>query len=238
MTETTLQCIRGCGERKENALYLSCGTSPYGIPIKERIIDPAISWEHGWQRGYTLFEIDDTGVKHVLIFVGKEYYPSPWSFVEEAKRFGISRRIDNKFPVDQLTPGQSKMFFAHAYTIPLFEYYLPEHPKDCKCQDADLGWHYDVDKHCTFGLKNLAVNVHSQKDISLLDADNFIEIRMPGFSFFTSPIMDAPPLDEQEYKLGIFLYVPITHLEVKNYIDPEVQSRIRETDYKLEILDY
>jgi hypothetical protein len=47
------------------------------------------------------------------MWVGKENYPYVPDFVEEARRFGISKRIPRDFPIERLQPG-SKLILIHA----------------------------------------------------------------------------------------------------------------------------
>jgi hypothetical protein len=56
---------------------------------------------------------------HVLIWVGEEHYPQVVDFIEEARRFGISRRIRANFPFEKLTAGKSQMVLLHPKAINL-----------------------------------------------------------------------------------------------------------------------
>lgn len=56
---------------------------------------------------------------HVLILVGEEHYPQVVDFIEEARRFGISRQIRANFPFEKLTAGKSQMVLLHPKAINL-----------------------------------------------------------------------------------------------------------------------
>ena len=80
---------RGCGSRKSGGTYLCTGQSMFGMPIEDFIIDPAKPWNYEIGQGFVLLK-SSLGHYNVGIFVGKESYPSPWDFVEESRRFGVS----------------------------------------------------------------------------------------------------------------------------------------------------
>ena len=62
--------------------------------------------------GVTLIERD--GVTHVIDIVGREHYPTVASFIDEARRLGISRRAPRTIDFDQITPA-SRLLLAHAH---------------------------------------------------------------------------------------------------------------------------
>ena len=49
------------------------------------------------------------GITHLVLGVGKTYYPFPSDFLEEARRMGVSKKVPRNFPFDELTPGKSRM---------------------------------------------------------------------------------------------------------------------------------
>ena len=62
--------------------------------------------------GVTLIERD--GVTHVLDIVGREHYPTVASFIDEARRLGVSRRAPRTIDFGRITSA-SRMLLAHAH---------------------------------------------------------------------------------------------------------------------------
>lgn len=128
---TTTKTTRGCGERKADSIYLESRLSPFGKPVEDFIIDPPFPcYQNGilWSRSYRVIRkplLDSTGepvldenkneikIAHLIDWVGEEYYPSVWDFIEEVRDKGVSRRISKEFDLSILTPGKSQIFFAH-----------------------------------------------------------------------------------------------------------------------------
>jgi len=80
--------MRGCGERKDKALYLECATSPDGLPIEHFIFDPPIPINQEPFRAPILWRDERTGIYHVLIWIGKKFYESPWDFIKKQQLKG------------------------------------------------------------------------------------------------------------------------------------------------------
>ncbi len=107
---------RGCGNRKAGGVYIESKLCAEGAPFYTAIVDPpVIVPEELISRisavGMTMWERN--GVNHLVDVVGECHYPNPADFVEESRRMGLSRRISNKFPLDKLTPGQSRIILVH-----------------------------------------------------------------------------------------------------------------------------
>lgn len=101
---------RGCGTREPGGIYLECGMSEAGMPVEYFMVDPMPQVPHSFlvpPIGHTPMEID--GVWHLLDRVGTENYPTPRAFVEEARYYGISRRVSRKFDFERLTKGSHLM---------------------------------------------------------------------------------------------------------------------------------
>lgn len=96
MQEENVLIERGCGTRKVGGIYGEVLSSPYGQPIEyflfcpPYLVDPeAIGLA---PIGVKLIERNE--VFHVMDWVGETYYPNVADFVEEGRRFGISRRME------------------------------------------------------------------------------------------------------------------------------------------------
>lgn len=133
---------RGCGFRKVNALYLVGGYIPVACDRMPLPIGACPVCGHGlhFTRGMT--EIDplklwgihqpckdapvcvmcyppnSNDVGHYVMTVGKKYY-SPKSFLEEATRSGISKRIP--FIPKKLVFGSSVVYLAHPEAVEIRE---------------------------------------------------------------------------------------------------------------------
>ena len=64
--------------------------------------------------GVTL--VERKGVWHVFDWVGKNHYPNVADFVEEARRYGISRRLPSSLNFELLTPA-SRLVLLHESAI-------------------------------------------------------------------------------------------------------------------------
>lgn len=109
---------RGCGRRVKGAAYLSTPLSGGGLPLENFLIDPPQCIDPD-ELGVTpvgvklLEDPSRPGIFHVLDWVGSEHYPNVADFVEELKRFGLSRRIPKTFPFAKLSKD-SKILLIHS----------------------------------------------------------------------------------------------------------------------------
>lgn len=134
---------RGCGYRKVNALYLVGGYIPVACDRMPLPIGACPVCGHGLHFTRSMTEIDplklwgihqpckdaptcvmcyppnfnDT-VGHYVMTVGKKYY-SPQSFLEEATRIGICKRIP--FIPKKLVFGSSVIYLAHPEAVEIRE---------------------------------------------------------------------------------------------------------------------
>ncbi len=106
---------RGCGERKSGGVYAEMGCGPDGLPLEHfivcppSVIDPAALGLS--PIGVQLVERD--GVWHILDWIGSEHYPNVADFLEEVRRFGLSRRLAKTIDFSKLTE-RSKILVVHA----------------------------------------------------------------------------------------------------------------------------
>lgn len=251
---------RGCGYRDEDSVYFCCGQSVFGLPMEHFICDPVIPWVGGWSRGMKILPRKD-GINDLVIFVGRgagsgeELYPYYWDFIEEARLYGVSRKGNKNIPFEKLTPGKSYMLFVHARAIPKFnfevyhpEWKVPHHPK-CKSPNKlktdDFGTlpelHNDKNNTvCTFAAKDLALFLHPN-DYNDLD-DGTYRIEGPSYDYEcvypVIPDKDIKAVNEFVWEPGIFLMLPLTHIEAKKKLDPTTTEKINRAGYSVEILEY
>lgn len=125
----TVPVVRGCGVRKKGGVYAEVPTSPFGQPIENFLIDSPIVVDKAAlglsEIGVKL--IEKAGVYHVFDIVGQEHYPNVADFVEEARRFGVSRRLPTTLDYSLITP-QSRLILLHAraFIYNSAEYYQAE----------------------------------------------------------------------------------------------------------------
>lgn len=115
----TIPVPRGCGERTPGGLYVECGVSNAqdGLPIEAFLLDPPLPVPEGADlvNKATVWQHPVTGINHLMLWIGATHYPYLPDFLEEARRYGISRKLPGTFDMSQLTPGQSRMILVHPY---------------------------------------------------------------------------------------------------------------------------
>lgn len=140
---TSVEGARGCGFRKPGGLYLvapalaeDCSRLPlatHSCPTCGSGIHPARGWtwivplnlvgmkahEPGSHSircpiGMPGLDAGQQGLRAGLLWIGEQFYPTPESFLEEAARMGVSRRI-SKVPRDY--KRGTYVFLAHRKAI-------------------------------------------------------------------------------------------------------------------------
>jgi hypothetical protein len=120
---------RGCGDREPGGVYAESGLSPWGRPLEEFLIDPPLPIPEGldlvnkpqlWQRMLSSGEpaLDEEGlpIYDLLIWVGGEFYPYCCDYLEEARRYGASRRLNPNLDLSLLSRS-SRMILAHPLVL-------------------------------------------------------------------------------------------------------------------------
>lgn len=110
---------RGCGFRMEGGVYWEVGLSENGKPLETFILCPPVRISHIVQeglrvapQGVSLLERD--GVWHVLDWVGSIFYPNVADFLEEARRFGVSRRCELQAEQYAKLTKESRLLTMHS----------------------------------------------------------------------------------------------------------------------------
>lgn len=104
---------RGCGARLEGAVYWEYGVAPTDT-LADFLLDVPIALP-------TMLDLAAVGVKviarggvyHVVDWIGAEFYPNVADLLEEAQRFGLSRRLPGSLDFAKLTPA-SRILLVHA----------------------------------------------------------------------------------------------------------------------------
>lgn len=199
---------RGCGHsRVAGGIYCVSNLSPTGKPIEFFLQDPPLVVN---PRDFGLSAvgvklIERQGVYHIWDWVGSKFYPNVADFVEEVRRFGLSRRISNAVSFRKLTM-KSRIILLHSRAyIDNYQDYKRKgecpktphvHTLECDEMCARLWWE----------------DVRVPNHFSHMDQQEVVRV-MPGFQYLglTSP-KDIVP----NYKLAIFGSFPIHGLEVIN----------------------
>ena len=109
---------RGCGKtRTKGGAYWETEQSPKGKPIEFWIVDPPVKIDPETLRishqGVALIE-SHNGVHHILDWVGAMHYPNVIDFLEEARRFGVSRKCELSANDYALLSPESKLICIHS----------------------------------------------------------------------------------------------------------------------------
>jgi hypothetical protein len=201
---------RGCGWRKTNAIYFTCGFSEKGQPLDFWIVDPPrpIAGLNVNPLGVQPIEIN--GVTHILDWVGSSHYQNVADYLEETRALGVSRRIPSTFPFERLSP-ESKIIMIHARAIVHnqgdylrglihTEHVCPKgieiHPEAAKPCCAGIWWH------------DLEPDTATADDLYVKE---YAVRKMDSFSYYGFIRRDdIKPI----YEPGIFAMFPIGELQV------------------------
>ncbi len=229
---------RGCGSRKEGGLYLEVETSKHGIPVEYFMLDPAIEWKGKVPlRAPMLVDGSEGEVKHVVLGVGKNHYPTVPDFVEEGRAQGFSKRIPRNFDLTALTAGKSRLVLMHPRAIPYYPHYC-----HTECNELNKAEH-----ECVFDLWSLSM-LHPSSDQHEIVRDGHgpLFIRLPCGSSYRATLPATPTQQEfiegeyvNMYTPGLFISLPIhkiTYINKKdNTVPGEIKQQIEESGFKLEI---
>lgn len=191
--------VRGCGKRVKGGLYACVGSSPYGKPLEDFLLDPPKEWTNGPFRAPIIYT-DNNGINHVIMYVGEENYPYLSDFLEETRVYGVSKRIPINFDTKQITPFKSKLLLVHPKAI-AENFRTPVH----KCP-KDMELHKSGEKFCINSLYYLVDGL----------PDNPPYLRTIGSTTYN--IERKIERKDIVYKAGVFASFPLTHFE---YVLPD-----------------
>lgn len=231
---------RGCGRRRKGGTYAVVPTGPGGQPLEHFLQCPPIPVdldELGISAlGVHLVEVG--GVHHVLDVVGEEHYPNVLDFVEEARRYGVSRRCEG-VDYSKISAG-SRLTLIHrrAHIENAMDYYrvlprtanmLPFCHKDLERHDQWFStgeltqmcsglWFHDVESLDS-----------AYEECGMLDGQVYGYRKMPGFTYH---VCQRPEGVEPDHRYAIFAIFPLTQFEVVD--DPDEPEKHREKVRKVE----
>lgn len=202
--------VRGCGTRDAGGIYAECLLSPHGRPVEEFLVDPPVPVDADalriTPRGVRL--IPRENVVHVYDWVGEMYYPNVADFVEEVKRYGVSRKLNPNLSFGRLTPASRLVLLHKRAYIDNFEEYGSRLDKSCP---KGLPPHWQGKAMCMkLWWEDIAHGERIKED------ERFVRRKMPGFEYMG---MEKPEGVEPDYHLAIFAIFPINRIAIIN--DPE-----------------
>lgn len=222
---------RGCGTRQKGGVYAETGIAlpgEPGLPLEAFLNDPPVPIDLS-AIGLTpvavkLTQIGDSW--HVFDFVGEIHYPNVADFLEEVRRYGVSRRLPRNLDYEKLTSA-SKLVVVHRKAwIENVEPYYRDYVKPAgvgwdQCP-RDLPQHLERDEMCA-GLYWQDLDP-DEGEIQHTDVERQILRVMPSFSYFAN---EQPISEGQGYAPAIFASFPIHRLAVVN--DPDNQEQLDKT---------
>lgn len=158
---------RGCGDRTPGGLYIESGLGPGGIPLEHFLVDPPLPVPEGLDLvNKPQIAMDtETGIAHLWLWIGAEWYPYCPDFIEESRRLGVSRKLNPQMDLSQLTPG-SRMILVHpAARNTLWQEQEPPH--ECAKRVPGHALERDVQPH----VSQILPSSPSQASSSPLDDD-------------------------------------------------------------------
>lgn len=221
---------RGCGKRQKGGVYVEVGLAgpgEDGVPLESFLVDPPLPVDLK-AMGLTpvaVKMVERDGIWHVFDFVGEKYYPNIADFLEEVRRFGLSRRLPKNIDYSLLT-SESKIILVHrkAWIENVRPYYedwqtLTEMYWN-KCPNSDQSHADDYDEMCA-GVWWQDIDPHEHKKVPYSGSDRIVEIEMPSFKY-TAALKPDDHLPG--YDPAIFASFPMHRLAVVD--DPEGKTHL------------
>lgn len=207
---------RGCGWRVKGGIYLCTSTGPDGSPIENFLIDPPNIISP------SMFGLSPIGMKlvrhgdvyHILDWVGSQHYPNVADFVEEARRFGTSRRAPSTLDFSKLTK-ESRHLYVHSragilnygeFRAAILQTIGGERSKTIPCPKCRAEHSIDVLKEQCLGLCWHDV----EKGTAQHEARRVVRT-VPAFSYGA---WSRPAGFEPAYAPAIFMSLPLTSIQV------------------------
>lgn len=215
---------RGCGTRVKGGVYWEVGLSEYGSPLESFIIDPPMVVDIDAlgisPRGVHV--IERNGVAHVFDWIGAESYPNVADFLEEARRFGVSRRLElPKEQYNRLTP-ESRLVLVHpkAHIKNPEPYWYPRVGMQNEAMPTPYKWHLcpkELPEHEEPETMCAGLWWEDVIDASPVEKGERIAMRkMPSFSYGCAI---PPETAEHFYLPAVFASFPLGRIVVIN--DPD-----------------
>jgi hypothetical protein len=216
---------RGCGFRSPGGVYVECGVGEHGTPFETFLLDPPHPLPDGLDLANKAQLWDDAehGVTHLLIWVGEAFYRYVSDFIEESKRYGVSRKLSPYLDVSRLSQ-QSRMLLAHPKAFNARWHHMTQPDTCAKLVPGHAqGDGQDVAGPCLFKTYDLI-----PRDAALDPEEG---ITLDGRTYYTRTIgstdyLFAPTGEPSDGLLpGIFAALPITGFALIKRDDGSVNQR-------------
>lgn len=229
---------RGCGTRKAGGTYACVGVGPNGLPWNTFMFDPAVPYAGDRFRGVQEANEElrsnwQEGMALLLDMVGAEHYPTVPSFVEEVRRFGMSRQVPETFDWTKIAGREVWLGLVHwkarhvwadgTEELPPIEYAFCDalNPAVVRriAEDGEkvIPIHAPHYPDCVYHLWPLCSRVHET-------SEGLVE--MPGFRFDPLNVVRnrdpavpvSPKFPDVDYLPALFAAFPVTHVEAVGYV--------------------
>lgn len=209
---------RGCGTRVAGGIYAECPLSANGRPLEDFLMDPPVVIDPT-QLGVTpvgVTLVERKGVWHIVDWVGSEHYLNVADFLEEVRRFGMSRRLPRTLDFSKLGPGSRQMLVhSRAHIENHAAYYTDtvtndrvKCPKNLPLHHANPTTGQPPDQMCA-GL--WWEDVEGGEGPWDANDSRSVQRAMPSFTYNARKRPDGV---EPVYKLAIFASFPIANIAV------------------------
>lgn len=238
---------RGCGTRVAGGCYVECGTSEHGVPIEYLIEDSPLTWAHigkaDWFTPHrTPFVVEHNGVNHLVIWVGEEFYPNVFDYIEETRVLGASRRLPGGFDFSKITTD-SRMILIHprayldATPINMLECPCPRHALRGALADMKPAHASFADEPHCIGAALYVEKADIHRPGTVWDTRSQSEISCHvrqiacGHTYRVFELPDVLTAAELQPKPAVFLQLPITGVCMVNKkdgsFDPKIEDRVK-----------
>jgi len=227
---------RGCGSRQENGLYVCVQSSAEGMPVEYFLVDPVLEWKGARTLRAPMLVEDRGGVNHLVMGIGKTFYPTVPDFVEEIRVLGVSKRLPSNFDFSGLVPFESRLLLMHPRAIPQFEYEVKRFwcPKGIRRRiDGQEG---EAESHLCIGdLWGLSGLENFSDKHEIVEENEHITVKTPSVSYH---VAKASAEGRPKYSSGIILMFPQFHFEYVNHqgeAPKEVREKVAKAGFILDI---
>jgi len=225
---------RGCGVRQQGGAYAETGLSSNGLPLEAFLIDPPIRVDAEaiglTAVGVKLMARADGSATDVWDIVGTEHYHNVADFLEEVRRFGMSRRLPATLDFGRLGPGSRHVVLHARGLLANWRDLAPERAQECPRVAANRSLivrgatQETADRYCPVPpTHELPFPEHQTMCCGLWwddvaggapaegRADRLTSRSMPSFTYAARRI--APDV-ARDYRLAIVASLPITRIAV------------------------
>lgn len=222
---------RGCGDRQDGGLYITVGLGNFGLPLEEFIVDPVVAWQGARTLRAPMIIADAKGINHLVMGIGKQFYPFVSDFIEETRRLGVSKRVSSDFDLSPLTLGKSRLLLMHPKAIPEFKYMT-----EAKCPKGKKEAHQCIGD--LWALSSLE-SVEEKHEITFdFEKENLVEITTPSAKYR----VDKPQTAEKPYvySSGIIMMFPFFRFEYvskRKKMPDELKQKFAKAGFQLECVE-